>query len=199
MRYRDNKQFYLGGIHHAYNRGVNKENIFLEASDNVAFLLRLGILIGLPKPSYSNLSLHAFRPSDFDVLGYCLMPNHFHLQIQQKGDVPTSELLHKLCTSYAMYFNRKYKRLGPLWQDTFKAKDVTDDPYLLTLSAYIHNNPANPDTYVYSSYQDYLGLRESRLCKPALIMSQFSNSIEQYKSFVEGWRKKDVGKVPFWG
>lgn len=198
MRYRDNKQFYPGGVHHAYNRGVNKEDIFLEPSDYIAFLLRLGILIGLPKPSYSKLSLHAFSASDFDILGYCLMSNHFHLQIQQKGDVPTSELLHKLCTSYAMYFNRKYKRLGPLWQDTFKAKDVTDDPYLLTLSAYIHNNPASPDTYKYSSYLDYLGLRSSQLCKPALVMSFFDNNSGKYKLFVEGWRGKDVSKIPFW-
>ncbi len=198
MRYRDNKEFYEGNIHHAYNRGVNRQDIFLTSADFVAFLLRLGILLGLPKPANCKLHLKAFDPRDFDILGYCLMPNHFHLQIRQNGATPIGELVHKLCTSYGMYFNRKYDRLGAVWQDTFKSKNVTDDPYLLTLSAYIHNNPKNPDSYTYSSYQDYLGLRSSQLCKPDFILSIFKDNRSSYKTFVEQWRTKDVSQVPFW-
>lgn len=184
-------------MHHIYNRGVNKQEIFLEPNDYRAMLLRLGILLGFPKPAGCKLQLKAFDSTDFEILGYCLMPNHFHLQIRQMNNVLTSELVHKLCTSYGMYFNRKYDRLGPVWQDTFKAKDVTDDPYLLTLSAYIHNNPTNPENYAYSSYQDYLGVRASKLCSPKFVLSMFGDDRVQYKRFVEGWRGKDA-EVAFW-
>src|SRR3989344_4815697 len=75
----------------------------------------------------------------FTILAYCLMPNHFHILIRQNLKIPIGQLMIKVCTSYAKYFNHKYNRVGNIFQDTFKAKVIETDEYLSYLSAYIHN------------------------------------------------------------
>jgi putative transposase len=72
---------------------------------------------------------------------YCLMPNHFHILVTPVVEDGVSIFLGKLCTSYSMYFNKKYKRNGALFQGKFKSEWADSDPYLKYLFAYIHLNP----------------------------------------------------------
>jgi putative transposase len=118
------------------------------------------------------------------------MPNHFHLEIRQNADIPISKLIAKVCTSYGKYFNKKYEKVGGLFQDAFKAVHIESDSQLLWLSAYIHNNPKvaglieNLKDYQWSSYPDYAGLRQGTLCDKNFILKQFAN-VDAYKKFVD--------------
>lgn len=98
----------------------------------------------------------------FKVYGYCLMNNHGHLIIDPAG-ADISKIMHAINFSYARYFNKKYKRYGHVFQDRFKSKIVDTERYMITLSAYIHNNPkdipgyeSNVEDYPYSSFKEYL-------------------------------------------
>ena len=98
----------------------------------------------------------------FKVYAYCLMDNHGHLLIDVNG-ADISRIMHSINFCYAQYFNRKYKRHGHVFQDRFKSKIVRDDKYLITLSAYIHNNAKDIrlfskklEKYRFSSLKDYI-------------------------------------------
>ena len=90
------------------------------------------------------------------------MNNHGHLMIDCNG-ADISRIMHSINFCYAQYYNRKYCRHGHLFQDRFKSKLIKDDRYLITLSAYIHNNPKDipmykdsVEDYEFSSLREYL-------------------------------------------
>ena len=183
MKNRDYKNFKRDQIYHIYNRGVNKAAIFLDYKDYLNFLKRLNLLLS-KSFDFQNLNIKPFSPDSFSILGYCLMPNHFHIQIRQNSDIPISLLVNKLLTSYVKYFNRKHDRIGQLFQDTFKSKLVEDDRYMLELSKYIHLNPGKGSLwYPYSSLQEYL-IKDPTLCDTSIIMKYFNNSPDLYKKFL---------------
>ena len=98
----------------------------------------------------------------FSLVAYCLMPNHFHLLLKQNTELPLSKLILKVCSSYSKYFNKKYERVGALFQDRFKTECVDKNEYLLWLSSYIHLNPRIANLvksdldWKWSSYPEYL-------------------------------------------
>lgn len=195
MRARDYKFFRAGEIFHVYNRGDNRDDIFLDDSDYVALLVRFKLTLGLLDPKAMQLRIRPVPQESFSVLAYCLMPNHFHLLLEQHTTVPIGVLINKACTSYARYFNLKYEKIGNLFQDTFKAKHVDNDAYLTYLSAYIHNNPKEPLSYAYSSLPEYIGMRKGNLCKPGRILKYFKDNKADYKKFVEGYSLKDYERI----
>lgn len=198
MRNRDYKFFRADCYYHIYNRGNNKEPIFLDDQDYISFLKRCKMVLGLmPIPDMGKrgaLRIRPLSPNDFAILAYCLMPNHFHLLIKQNTEVSIGMLINKVCTSYASYFNKKYSHIGNVFQDTFKAKIVENDSYLKYLSAYIHNNPPNPQNYVYSSYPEYRGVRNGNLCRTEKILGLF-DSRKEYINFVVGFTESDTRKI----
>jgi putative transposase len=189
MRYRDYKIFRPGCYYHVYNRGNNKQDVFLGEGDYISFLRRFCLVLGLPV-SAARTSIRPLPVGAFSIVSYCLMPNHFHLLIRQNTDVGVDKLLLKLCTSYAIYFNHKYDHIGNVFQDAFKAKLVENDMYAKYLSAYIHNNPADLD-YDYSSYKDIMGIRDGQICDTSIVLSWFNNSPYQYRDFLRSVTKED--------
>lgn len=149
------KTYYQGAHYHIFNRGVARQSIFVDDHDYYQYLKRL----------------ERFK-NDYGctVLCYCLMPNHLHLLVKQNYETPILKFIQSAHTSYSMYFNRRYDRIGPLFQDRFKCKTIDNDAYLLHLSRYIHANPAvsgfvkNPEEYRWSSFQNYTGKRQGILC-----------------------------------
>ena len=73
------------------------------------------------------------------VYGYCLMTNHYHILIDFNG-YDISKFMKSLNQSYVRYINKKYKRKGHLLTERFHSKIIESDKYLMTVSAYIHNN-----------------------------------------------------------
>jgi len=114
-------------FYHLYNRGVAKLPIYRCSSDYRRFLQK-----------YEEYS----KALGIDTVSYALLPNHFHFLLGCLSKEPNLEgLLRRLSTGHAMYFNRKYDRVGHLFQNRYRVKRVTTEFYLLHLSRYIHQNP----------------------------------------------------------
>jgi hypothetical protein len=125
------------------------------------------------------------------------MPNHFHLLLRQDTNKSISSFMHRLTVSHAMYFNKRYDRVGHLFQGRFQVKPIIKDEYLLHLSRYIHLNPlkligsnSNLEKYPWSSYAEYLDTDcKEGICKKEIILQQFNISYpsEEYKKFVDSF------------
>lgn len=203
------KEFRANAYYHIYNRGVEKRVIFLDDQDYGVFKSYLKVYL-LPKdeiglqhtlndPTSSPfekaeatrlIKLNNFSDS-IQLLAYCLMPNHFHLLIKQSDESSIDLFMNSLATRYSMYFNKRYKRVGHLFQGTYKAVLVDSEPQLLHLSRYIHKNPyvkgVPLQSYPHSSYSAYLGIRKLEWIKPTDILNYFSTTgFNSYENFVEG-------------
>src|SRR5690554_1230680 len=136
------------GIYHVMTRGINKMDIFLDDWDRLKYYDILKVV----KEGY-----------EYDLYSYCLMTNHTHLLIKE-----TESLLHEVMKSvgirYSMYFNKKYARIGSLFQDRFRSEVINTENRFMTCARYIHNNPvkagivSQPQNYRWSSFRGYVGL-----------------------------------------
>jgi len=193
-----NPPFANGYYYHIYNRGVEKRNVFLDKWDYSRFLQTLDFYRKIPlsmKLSDYRRKIIKWQQDQREIVRihcYCLMPNHFHLLIQQLEDIGITNFLKKITNSYTRYFNTKYERIGPLFQGSFKAKLIETDEYLLQVSKYIHRNPFNLETwkdyiYPYSSYRYFMSEERSQFCNPDFILSYFSqnNPNLDYRTFIE--------------
>ena len=130
---------------------------------------------------YSRIRITETDKNNFKLHAFCLMPNHFHLLIEQVNEVPVSKLISKLCTSYSKYVNKKYKRIGHVFQDQFKSVLVENNPQLMWTSAYIHMNPVkdkivkHPEKYLWSSYNDYVNNRNLPIINKDLLIKTFGD------------------------
>lgn len=205
------KQYAENGYYHVYNRGVEKRRIFLDEQDYNVFISYLRDYL-LPKNEETLLKklsdpntfykekdkiLKLLRLKNFSqeitLLAYCLMPNHFHLFVKQTDAKSINKFLSSLATRYTMYFNQKYKRVGKLCQDIYKAVLVDTEDQFLYLTAYIHSQAlasqgSTLQSYEQpSSYPEYLGQRKTEWIHPEEVLSFFSktNPKLSYQSFVE--------------
>lgn len=202
------KEYHENGYYHLYNRGVNKNPIFFDEQDYKTFLYYLKVYLSSSELQVEYLKLYPSRKlknyfERLKLLAYCLMPNHFHFLIWQKDPEAINYFMRSFTVKYAMYFNRKYKRVGPLFQGVYKAVLVESEPQLIYLSKYIHRNPVELtsgrvlEAYKYSSYQNYLGLfNQPWVCRDDILelfsKTKFSNS---YRSFVEEIDERDLPMI----
>jgi putative transposase len=207
------------GYYHIYNRGVEKRIIFENVEDYKVFLGYLNQYLSSAEDAKKLVQKFILQGSTFqgiphqpknyygkiELLAYCLMPNHFHLLIRQIEKGSMKSFMKAICTRYSMYFNKKYERVGPLFQGVYKAVLVENDNYLLHLSRYIHLNPAEITKNIksaYSSYEDYLGIRKTNWVKPEQILGFFKQAnnkifkkVLTYEGFVESY-EPDIGTMP---
>ena len=208
------KEYIKNSYYHLYNRGVEKRVIFLDEQDYGVFLSylkeylsfrdekTLSEILSDSSTSYKEkdhilriLQLNNFY-EEIILLAYCLMPNHFHFFVKQRSNISIDKFMNSLCTRYTMYFNRKHKRVGSLYQGVYKAVTINTDEQFVYLSKYIHKQtlmlPGTKGQALRawkhpSSYPEYLGKRKSEWVQPEEILSYFSKSNPKlsYKSFVE--------------
>ena len=177
------KQYIEDGYYHVYSRGINKEKIFLDKQDYEVFLsLFKRYLSDEPQKDLKG-RLYPSYHDDIKLLAYCLMPNHFHAFVLQSEPEAIKELFKSVITAYSMYFNKKYKRQGPVFQSRYKASLILNDSYYEHISRYIHLNPENYTDYPYSSYKYYLGKSNASWMDPTPIMTGFK-SVADYVQFV---------------
>ena len=175
--------WFPGARYHIMSRGNRKEKIFLEVADYKYYLALLE---------------KAWRQYDFKLYGYCLMPNHLHLQVKC-GETKTGEFMHFINANYARYFNRKYDLVGHVFQGRYKSRWIQGFGYDLRVSRYIHLNPVEgglvpaPENYRWSSYYAYLDYGElpvDHLVSPEVILEQFAEvggePLEMYVAYVNG-------------
>lgn len=218
-----NVKFYKGNFYHIYNRGVEKRNIFENDNDRWRFLQ--GLFLFNDEKATANLLwqmektrggvtfgiLRDFLKTQSEkrnplvrILADCLMPNHYHLLVEEIKEDGISKFMHKLGTGYTKYFNNKYARVGSLYQGTFKATLVNDEKYLQYLLAYI--NVINPGEliepnlkekgvesvekvmqfakeYQWSTNLEYLNERNSIIIQKGLLNRLFPD-VNTYQDFI---------------
>jgi len=212
------KMYVNNGFYHVYNRGVEKRTIFEDKQDYKVFLKYIKEILSPIDPDKQSITFYLRGQTykaerkllknysdEIELLAYCLMPNHFHFLIRQKNKKSLQGFMSALMTRYSMYFNKRYKRVGTLFQGRYKAVLVYEDAYLLHLSRYIHLNPLEytPDLErAYSSYADYLGRRKTSWIKPNVILRFFNSKvlidfkkINSYKNFVEKYNKANFSML----
>jgi putative transposase len=171
-------------FYHVYNRGVNKQAVFLDNEDYAVFLNLFKRYLSDEPVNDNKGREYPWLHNDIELLAFCLMPNHFHALIYQIDPEAMTKLLKAITTTYSMYFNKKYKRLGPLFQNRFRAVLVMNDSYLDHISRYIHLNPKHYKEWPYSSLPFYLGNQSASWLQPKRVLGLFDNSPELYAEFV---------------
>jgi putative transposase len=214
------KQYVENGYYHIYNRGVEKRKIFLDKQDYAVFLSYLKEYL-IPKnekelfeklfspqilPKEKSNILKSLRMNNFakeiTLLAYCLMPNHFHFFVKQKKAESIDRFVQSLATRYTAYFNRKYKRVGSLYQGVYKAVLIASEQQFLHLSRYIHKQALDLKEKILkekqpSSYLEYLGKRKTEWVHPEEILSYFnqSNPDFSYKNFMEQQEDDEISGI----
>lgn len=203
--------------YHIYNRGVEKRTIFIDDKDYLVFLGCLKLYLTPPQPtdrrfsrtlqgsSLSDETKIIYAPSrqpnnhekTIELVAYCLMPNHFHLLLRSIEKDSMSRFMRSVSTRYSMYFNKKYERVGHLFQGIYKAVMIEQENQFLWVTKYIHRNPLSLTSYKdrpcklqdypYSSYKNYLGKIHQTWIHPENVLTYFSttNSRQTYQNFVE--------------
>ena len=216
-------------IYHIYNRGVEKRKIFLKKSDYYRFIHSLFEFND--KDPVLNVA-YRFNPTSMEVepqyiekerkprkllvkiLVFCLMPNHFHLLLEQIEDNGITKFMQKLGTGYTMYFNKVYERVGPLFQGNFKAVLVNQESHFIHLPYYIHCNPLDLKfpgwrnyggstsidwreakkflkNYRWSSYPDYIGKKNFPSVTQREFLTEFLGGPERYEKDMASWLKEN--------
>jgi|SRR3989344_3348273 len=189
------KRYVEGGIYHVYNRGVNRQNIFLAERDYFTFLKSFQRYLEPPAEDDLYRLIKSYH-GKINLLTFSLIPNHFHTMLQQVDRCDMEGFMRSLMTSYARRINKGYERVGHLFQGPYKARLLKGNDDLVNTSFYIHNNPedelgANPFTYPYSSIGSYDGSgRGFVFVKERPILDLF----ESAEDYINGL--KDYKKVP---
>jgi putative transposase len=153
-----------GYFYHIYNRGNNRENIFIQDSNYLYFL----------KLYYKHINNIA------DTYCYCLLKNHFHILIRVKDNIPESatrivQPFSNFFNAYSKSINKTYHRTGRLFEERFERKRITNESYLRQVIVYIHLNPLKHNftsdfsQYMHSSYNTILSDKQTNLKKDEVI------------------------------
>ena len=176
---------YPNAFYHITCRGNDRRVIFRDDQDRTHFVERLR----------GALEIFSVR-----VHAYVLMSNHFHL-IVETPKANLSEFMRQFNISYTVYYNRRHRRIGHLYQGRFKAIVVDKDSYLLELSRYVHLNPIRIKAktqrseterireisrYRWSSLPGYLdGKRKDSWITYGAVLSYVDGSRQKYAAFVQ--------------
>jgi len=200
-----NVKFVPGKIYHIYNRGVDKRDIFMEDADKWRCLQGLclfndeknsnNVLWQIEK-SRGEVNLKILKDyiikegkkSLARILAYSLMPNHYHLLVEELRDGGISKFMHKFGNGYAHYFNEKYQRSGSLFEGRFKAVLVENEIYLQYLKEEgirdMETVIRAVDEYPWGTHQEYSGKRGSIIIDKGVLGEIFPTP-ERYRDFVE--------------
>ncbi len=194
------KQYGAGEYYHVYNRGVAKMDIFREEAD-YTYMLHLLKRHLSSDVTYDKFGREIPNYSDkIDLVAFCLMPNHYHFMVYLKDAQGLVLLMRSVMTSYSMYFNKKYKRVGGLFQNHFLAVRVTSDEYFWHVSSYIHLNPVDIGRdyrlYSFSSWPYFTDEKDAEwVHEEHFVLDDESRA--DYAEFVAGYedRRKELNEM----
>jgi len=218
-----------GEIYHVYNRGVEKRDVFLndrdylrfihdlfefndqEAASNTAYFFKHKTQsMEVKLPYITQRKVREPRKLLVEIQAFCLMPNHFHLMIRQlvKNGIP--DFMRKIGTGYTNSFNKKYERVGALFQGTYKSALIKNESHFLYLPFYIHLNPLDIkmpewregklknvkaaikylENYRWSSFLDYIGKKNFPSVTQRDFLLEFFDGPAAYKKEIIRWLKE---------
>jgi putative transposase len=174
---RKHRVWFPGARFHITSRGNRRSAIFYDDFDREAYLQFLE-----EARCYFPFYLHS----------YCLMTNHIHLQIETIQHHP-KDMMKMLNSRYAMYFNKRHRLVGHVFQGRYGSELIDSSDYLLEVNRYIHLNPVeakmvkSPEDYRWSSYTNYISESMNPLISTTKVLSHFPEpQKENYRNFDEG-------------
>jgi putative transposase len=170
------KEYVGESYYHIYNRGVNKNNIFLDRQDRLYFLSLINRYLGDDVQKKPHREIYPNYANDLELLAYCLMNNHFHLFIFQQPASAITEVMSSLTIAYSMYFNKKYKRVGAVFQQRYRGVRIIHDSQFLHITRYIHMNPKRYTTYEWPSLPNYLGYKQDSWLRPVRVLTMLEGN-----------------------
>lgn len=181
---REKRGISVSKIYHVFSRGNEKKPIFLEQDDYNQFI---------------DILRRKRKVKPFTIYAYCLMKNHYHLIINEEEN-NISSIMSSINTTYAIYFNKKYDRVGHLFQGRFKSEAIESEDYLLAAVSYVHNNPVaanlvrEASQYAWSSYHAYLKSETNDdLIDSQFVLNIFSPSPDEARPQLENYLNKANG------
>jgi putative transposase len=168
-----------GVYQHVMARGIDGTRLFRTRKDYLKFIDILSDIL--------------VSAGDTFIMAWALMPNHFHLLIFM-DKTPLSNIMSRLLTKYALYFNKRHGRKGHLFQNRYKSIVCQKDQYLLQLVKYIHLNPLKAkivpslrdlDEYEFTGHKALLGKTTHPWQETAEVLKYFSSDALEYRRFIE--------------
>lgn len=184
-----------GAVYHVTSRGNERKNIFKDDMDRNMLLKTLGEV----KKKY-----------DFKILAFVLMSNHYHFLLKtEKPNLPV--IMQYLNTSYGIYFNQKYRRIGHLFQSRYHSILVEYGPNIKEVARYMHLNPIRANIvetlpeYEWSSHAQFVGIRDTGIADPEYVLRYFNDSskkvVEEYEAYMAdgSWKDRDGDRIGAYG
>lgn len=176
---------FQGAFYHITSRGNEKKDIFQGDKDKEKFIQILTSVV---------------KKYRWVVHAYCLMSNHYHLLVETPL-INLSEGMRQLNGVYTQSFNKRYDRVGHLFQGRYKSHLIEKENYLLEVCRYIVLNPVRAETikdpidWDYSSYGITAGInKRNQLLYPDLILSFFSESLNAAQKIYIEFVKEGIGE-----
>lgn len=184
------KSFDAPAYYHVYNRASGERKLFRDNQDRQYFLDLLRThLLEVPSEQ-SELERADIRKYDLNIVAFCLMGSHFHLLLFQHQDPDAmTGYMRSVSTKYSMYYNKKYKSKGHVFQSSYRASLINNEAYLAHITRYIHLNPRLWESWQWSSYQAYINKLKLDWVHPELVLS---HGPRQYESFVKEYDNIDL-------
>jgi putative transposase len=145
-----------GYIYHVYNRGYEGEDVFHEEDDYEAFVLGM---------------MRANSQVPMKVLGYCLLPNHFHLLVWTRKDGDLSRWMQWVMTGHVRRYTRIYEAGSNIWQARFRSFPVQEDDHFLQALRYVERNPLRAGVVDRSQDWEWSSLKASKRSTPAGLLA----------------------------
>lgn len=214
------KEYRTGAYYHIYNKGIEGREIFRDNEDFEMFEKYLERYLteykedktGRYKPNRPSVVTYRQSMSlnlEVRLVSYCLMPNHYHLVVVQESGHGITKLMRRVLTSYVMYFNGKYNRRGPLFENVYRGVLLNGVEQVVGVTRLIHLNPekrtrrrfglvesvigTTAQDYLYSSYSQYIGNNIEIWINPVygdIEPSEYRRYVETIKSEAETEYKK---------
>lgn len=201
--------FVNGHFYHVFNKTIDGKRIFQSVENCRRFLetiryyrstnAKLGFAAfqQLKGEEQSETEQKISDPRSFciEIAAYCLMPNHFHLLLKQKGTYGVQRVISNVLNSTTRFSNKRSVRKGPYFLPRFQCVAIRNKEQLAAVSRYIHLNPFKSRiasdifelrNYPWSSYKNYLFDGENYIVNTSFILELFQNNRDQYRKFVEG-------------
>ncbi len=205
------KDYKVDSYYHIYSKGIDGRKIFEDEEDYLFFERLMETYTsdaepesGPYKQARPSMLAHKKKMSlmgNVEIGAYCLMPDHYHILVHQRQRNAITQLMRRINTAYVMYFNRKYRRKGTLFEGNYKAVRIDDETALVYLSKFIHLNPVSrvvkrfgpvetvmgtrPEEYLHSSYNTYIGTKHNKWIYPV----PGTYDTEKYRRFSEDVRE----------
>ena len=179
---------YNTSFFHVMVQGIRKEYIFNEKED-----MRI----------YSGLICTYMRKCSVKIIAYCVMNNHAHLLTYIDEIEKLSKFMKCINTTYAMYYNKKYKKTGYVFRNRYRAEPIFNQRHLINCINYIHNNPVvakicnTPEEYHFSSANEYRTergiIKESKNIFPEIntLYNKKINETKRNYKFVDYYEEKE--------